>query len=211
MVTDKHCDPPTIPFHPFNPLSCTITITMYVHEIVISFNIAVGSTLMVCPAIGFKVWHTDVRYRIPTAYLHLTTGSTIHSTMGLIRYLSPLCRWHTVQSRNKANFSLSHFTLPECEMEGLKLTASQHTCVWLDHVSCQLIGGEWWVSGQNNYAHIWSSGCCNKHWDESMILRYTCLLCLEDIHFVYICMSVVWMMAGLNSLTWPEWLDCEAG
>ena len=49
-----------------------------------------------------------------------------------------------------------HFVECMFEMEVLKLTAHRCTCIWLDHVSCQLTGGAWLeFPARTSYAHKW--------------------------------------------------------
>ena len=66
-----------------------------------------------------------------------------------MRYLNPSCRLHTIPSRTKAGGgwdgeaqnSTPYILKSVCfQTEGLKLTAYQFTYIWMDRISCQLIG-----------------------------------------------------------------------
>ena len=78
---------------------------------------------------GFEIWQTHVRYRIPT----FTQGALYNPPWGTSDI------WK--QSRWWVKFCSAHVTYAwwVFEIEGLKLTAQQWTCVWLDSVSSQLI------------------------------------------------------------------------
>ena len=147
-------------FHPvhFCHFSCHRLNPVF-HETVIQFSLAVWfHSLLGLPAVGFKAWHTDVRYRTSTACQHLTTGSTIQSPMRYITYLNP---YNTEQNSSRwrlgwwwwwwGRILLSTLNFTECVFE----FAYQCACIWLDFVSHQLIGGAWLdCPAKTSYAHF---------------------------------------------------------
>ena len=77
------------------------------------YNITLKHTLIwqyrylrALPTVGLTAWHTDIRYRMPTAYQHLTTGSTIPSPMGYVRH--PLCRKRQTEEPNRVEAGVVH-------------------------------------------------------------------------------------------------------
>ena len=112
---------------------------------VIQLSLEVGlHSFLELPAVGFKACRCQIQNtnRIP---YHLTTGIPKQSLHGVD--LNPLDRLYTIQSRTNqveawgvsvGEILLSTLTFAECvfEMEVLKLTAHQCTCIRLDHVIC---------------------------------------------------------------------------
>ena len=139
------------------------------HEMVqIQFSLAEWfHSFLVLPAVGFKAWHTDVRYRkLQTAFQRLSTERTRQSPWGksdisthCIGYLQYRAEPKQVEvgvSVGEILLSTLHFTNSVFQKEGLKLTAYQCTCVWLDRFSRQLIGGAWTeCPARTSYSHLW--------------------------------------------------------
>ena len=88
----------------------------------------------------------NMTYRCQTQHNNIWQQGALYNPppppMGYIRYLNPLCRSHTIQSRTKAGGWGGGWWVKSSSALNFK-DVRLCTCVWLDRVSCQLIGDAW--------------------------------------------------------------------
>ena len=124
------------------------------------------------PAVGFKAWHTGVRYRKQTAFQSLTTGRTIQSPMGHIRYLNPFDRLHTIESGTKVVGgwgggglnSAQHTSLRTVCFRWKVLNLPPISVRLMDRFSSQLIGGRMTRENRQNLLHPFMAQKYNLEW-----------------------------------------------